>query len=157
MNRGQPSRTLVIGVGNRDRGDDAAGPHVAEQVALRNSENADSLVVEGDLSDLALLWTGYERVVIVDAMVSGEAPGTVVELDALNTKFERPEQLVSSHGIGLSDALQLARLLDRLPAELTLIAIEGESFELFAPITANVARAVDEVVETLSNQLVLEV
>jgi len=81
------SRPLVIGVGNRDRGDDAVGPVVADAVADRCGDAVESIVVEGDLADLALRWGDAQTVVVVDAMVGGAAPGTVVELDGLTERF----------------------------------------------------------------------
>lgn len=140
---------LVIGVGNRDRGDDAAGPLVID--ALRRSEGPPlkTTEVDGDLSDLAKRWDADQTVVIVDACYTGRAPGTVVVVDGLTTEFPRGREPVSSHGIGVADAIELARLLDLLPRSLTIYGIEAGSFDHFAAVTEPVEKAILEVVDRI--------
>ena len=140
MIRGELPRTLVIGVGNRDRGDDAAGPLVAD--AVRNADlgpTVGTTVIEGDLSDLALRWEGSQSVIIVDAAVTGAPLGTVhrgVEV----ASPDRPP--ISSHGISLEDAIELGRRLGRSPPQLTVFGIESRSFEHFDNPGAEVQHAI---------------
>ena len=135
-------RPLVVGVGNRDRGDDAVGPIVADAVRSASGGAVDTEVIEGDLSDLALRWRPDQPVIVVDAMVSGRPPGTMVELDGLHGHLGRSTSgLLSSHGIGLAEAVRLAGLLGRRPASLTVLAIEAASFDHFAPLSEPVAAA----------------
>ena len=134
---------FVIGVGNRDRGDDAVGPIVAD--VLRERWGFRSMVMEGDLSDLALRWPLDEHVVIVDAAVTGAAPGTVHVVEG-TSGLAAGDATWSTHGIGLGDAIALARLLDRLPVALTIVGVEAERFDDFAPLSPAVAAAVDEVI-----------
>jgi len=71
---------IVIGVGNRDRGDDAAGIAVAERVTGTISH-----VVPTGAMDLYELWTAHDSVVIIDAMRSDAAVGTVRRFDVSAT------------------------------------------------------------------------
>ena len=64
---------IVIGVGNRSRGDDAVGIRVVER--LRGS--VDCYESNGDPSELIVLFGSDPEVVVVDAMVSGSEPGTI--------------------------------------------------------------------------------
>ena len=138
---------FVIGVGNRDRGDDAVGPRVAEEIRRRWGFRA--IVVEGDLSDLALRWPLDDHVVIVDAAVTGAPTGTIHVVDGRRDDLGTDDVAWSTHGIGLGDAIALARLLDRLPTALTIIGIEAERFDHLAPLSAAVAAAVDRVVQAV--------
>ena len=143
MEQHQPVLGLtVIGVGNRDRGDDAIGPVVADRV----SDRWPTMVVEGDLSDLALRWPLDDHVVVIDATVTTSPPGTVrvVDVDAIETV-----RTVSTHGIGLGDGITLARHLERLPVRLTVIGVEAHRFDELAPLSGPVAAAVDQVVQML--------
>jgi hydrogenase maturation protease len=133
---------FVIGVGNRDRGDDAIGPAVADLVPF------DALVVEGDLSDLPLRWPVDRHVVIVDAAVTGAPPGTVRVVDGGSVVGTAGW---STHGIGLGDAIALAGHLGRLPVALTVIAVEAEHFDELAPLSAPVAAAIDEVLALIAS------
>lgn len=69
-------RVLVGCVGNVLRGDDGFGPAVAGRLSLP----AGAKVVETGIGGIALLqelMTGWDGLVIVDAVDSGAAPGTV--------------------------------------------------------------------------------
>ena len=75
---------IVIGVGNRDRGDDAAGPLVCDRLRTRPGA-APALrmfVCEGSILDLALHWDRDDHVVIVELedYLRGRQPGEVSEI-----------------------------------------------------------------------------
>jgi hydrogenase maturation protease len=145
------SLPLVIGVGNRDRGDDAVGPLVADAFADR--DDVDTFVAEGDLSDLVLRWERSRHVVIVDALASGRRPGTVVHIDALGERLPIDVGLVSSHGVGLAEAIELGRVLDRLPQRLEIIGVEATAFGQFDEVTAEIAHAIPLIVERIERLL----
>jgi len=140
-------RPLVIGIGNRLRGDDGIGPIVVDLLRAGHRDAIDTTVVAGDLSDLAMRWVAGQTVVIVDAMVSGRDPGTVIVFDG--PTLSGSDQLLSSHGIGLADAIALARAIGRLPRSLTIVGIEGRAFEpgdpVSEPVRAAATVAVDRV------------
>lgn len=150
------TRPLVIGVGNRHRGDDGIGPYVAELVGLVGGDSVETAVIGTDLASLILQFEPDRPVVVVDAMASDRQPGTVewldgsgVELDHILLGAARP---VSSHGVGLADAIALARNLERLPAELTVVLIEGSSFGHLDPLSAVVRHAGILVVQQLVDE-----
>ena len=134
---------VVIGVGNRDRGDDAAGRRVA--AALRGSVPEGVVVLEsdGDPATIMDAWMGADRAVLVDAMVSGATPGTVRRFDATETPLPVTVHLASTHGMGAAEAVELARSLDRLPERLLIYGIEGSSFHPGESLSQPVADAVD--------------
>ncbi len=143
--------TLVVGVGNRDRGDDGAGPAVADRV---RAAGVRALVIEGDLSDLALRWRPDDRVVVVDAVRTGAEPGTVHRVP--RELWEPPatpgasRAPWSSHGVGVRDALGLAVLLDLLPASLEVVGVEMAGDRLGTGLSGPVREAVDRVAQAIS-------
>ena len=118
---------LVVGVGNRDRADDGVGPAIADRIA-ESGLGVDVMVREGDLADLPLAWSGYPTVVVVDA-AAGEPVGSVTIDDGVLSGSSSPGPQ-STHGIGLIEAIQLARHLGRLPERLVLVAVGGRNFGL---------------------------
>jgi hydrogenase maturation protease len=73
------SRVLVACVGNVLRRDDGFGPAVAERLALP----AGARVVETGIAGIALLqelMSGWDGLVIVDAVDQGARPGTVLRI-----------------------------------------------------------------------------
>lgn len=140
---------LVVGLGHPDRGDDAVGVVVAREVG-RVAGPAVEVLEHEDPTDLVLLWEGRDRVVLVDAVSSGGtvAPGTV---HVLRTGAGRPpipsEEWArtgrgGTHAFGLAAAVELARALGRLPADVTVVGVEAGGLEHGAPLTPTVASAI---------------
>jgi hydrogenase maturation protease len=134
--------TLVIGIGNADRGDDVVGLSVARRIR-EAVPRADVTVKELDGDQLRLLdaWQGHNDVYVVDAVCSGGEPGTTYRFDAsrpLSARFRHR----GSHTFSLADVVEFARALHRLPARVTGYGIEGATFELGGPLSPRVAVAV---------------
>lgn len=144
--------SLVIGIGNPDRGDDAAGLAVARMVLA--AAPADTAVIELGGEQLALLdaWDGDSDVYVVDAVCSGGAAGSVYRFDAaipLGGDFSHR----GTHLFSLADVIELARALHRLPARLTGFGIEGAGFELGAPLSPEAEAAVRTVAGRILDEL----
>lgn len=110
---------VIVGIGQLGAGDDGVGLAVARELAARGvpvRESADASIL------LALLEAGH-RVVLVDAVVGGGPPGTVMQLDP-DALVDGPTPL-SSHGIGVAEAVALARTLygDAAGARLAIVGI----------------------------------
>ena len=143
-------RLVVIGVGNRDRGDDAVGPIVCDRISELDLPGVEVIVFEGSVLDLPIHWSATDRVVIVDAAEPAGEPGRVTTVDGLTSRLVAPGAL-STHTIDVGAAIELARALDRLPAELSIIGIEGEEFEFGAWLTPAVEHAADAVLARISH------
>lgn len=146
-----PGSLLVVGVGNPTRGDDGIGPAVIEAIRAESDlDDVETMVAAGDLSDLVVTWTSDQHVVIVDAMVGGGPPGTTVMIDGLRDPLPEADRPLSSHGFGLVDTVQLARILGRLPSSLTIVAVQVGETDHLAPLTESACNAVAEVVATIT-------
>ncbi len=136
---------LVIGVGSPDSGDDAVGPAVARSLARRAPAGVDVLVHE-DPADLALLWRGRAVTVVVDALRSGAAPGTVrtmtISADAGSPAPWPSDRPRGTHDFGVTWAVDLARSLGTLPDVLHLVGIEGVTFGAGERMTEAVRAAI---------------
>lgn len=135
----------VIGIGAEDRGDDAAGIEVA-----RGLRNVDTVTCLGGSLDVIDLWEGWSDVVIVDAMKSGAEPGTVRRFDGLGDRLPT-SSFVTTHALATSEAIELARVLDRLPPKLTVLGIEVGCVDLGAPMSIEVVDAVARVVAEIDH------
>jgi hydrogenase maturation protease len=144
---------LLIGIGNPDRGDDAAGLEVARRVRQATSP-AEVTVRElaGDQLTLIDEWAGASEVYVVDAVCSGGVPGTVYQFNAANALTERFHHR-GTHMFSLADVMELARALGRLPGQLTGYGIEGASFAIGDGLSKEAAAAVDKVASLLLNDL----
>ena len=133
--------SLVIGVGNAWRGDDAAGLELASRVCAM-ATGIDVEMIEGDASTLVELWSGHDDVALVDAARSGAPPGTLHELLPGDGSLPAAALRSSTHAFGVLEAVALATALGRLPARLDIFAVEGEDFTLGAPLSPAVTHTV---------------
>ena len=144
-------KALVVGIGHPFRGDDAVGPRLAE--ALAGTIAAEVIAHHGEGTDLMERWQGFERVIVVDAMVSGAAVGTVRVWDAVAGALPANLFPKSSHLFGLVEAIEMARLLGRLPPALSVIGIEGVRFAMGEALSAEVEQALASLPETIGTLL----
>lgn len=134
--------SLVIGIGNDARGDDAAGLLVA-----RHAGDAGLRTVEAACEPTALMqaWAGEEKVFVADACASLVRAGHIHRFMAHRGPLPEALGAVSSHDIGLGMAIELARALKVLPRELIVFAIEGTQFAPGAAVSPAVRQAAAEV------------
>lgn len=141
-------RTVVIGVGHRDRADDGIGPAVVDALAHRTDQVV-TLVREGDLAVLPLLWEHGDDVVIVDAIMDSGPAGTLRAIDADRL---RSAPLVSTHGFDVVDAIELARRLRCMPARLRVFGITAGDFG-YGPMSRHLHHDVDRLAAELLDEL----
>ena len=143
--------TLVIAIGNVFRGDDGVGPELAGRVRALDLPRV--AVVEA-LGDVGLIdaWTGHDRVILLDAVQSGAAPGTLIRRDLGAAPLPRDWFGLSSHQLGVADAVELARTMRQLPKRLVFVGIEGERFDSGVGLTPRVAAALDEAARLVARE-----
>lgn len=143
---------LVIGVGNHDRGDDAAGLAVAERIRAAAPPGVEVIMLEGDQLALLDAWADATDVYVIDAVCSGSPTGAVFHFDAtcpLPARFRHR----GSHTFSLADVVELARALGTLPPHLTGYGIEGNRFDVGAPLSPETSRAIKDVADSLLREL----
>lgn len=88
-------------------------------------------------------------VCLIDAVVTGSPAGTIHVWNASETELP-PQPSESTHGFGISLAIELARKLGSLPERLRVYGIEAENFDLGATPSPGVQRAVKDLSEKIS-------
>lgn len=141
-------RTVVLGVGNAFRGDDAVGLAVAERVRVLAPE-LEVVVCEQEPIQLLDAWEGADLALLVDAVSSGAEPGTVHRLDATVEPVPATVFRGSTHAFGVPEVVELGRALGRLPERLLVFGIEGAAFNAGDELTPAVAAAVEPVAAEL--------
>ena len=147
------TRTVVIGVGNPLRGDDAAGVAVAERLRPRVPADVEVVSCSEEPSRLMEAWDGADSVVLVDTVSSGEAPGTLHRFEAGEESVPARTFRSSTHAIGIADTIELARALGRLPRRVRVYGVEAGGFATGAPLTPAVETAVVALVRAVLNDL----
>lgn len=147
-------RARVIGLGQAAAGDDGVGLAVVRALRGRDLPTGVEVLHLPDPSALTELLDAKVPLVIVDAVL-GAPPGEVVELTP-NELATRAPGRVSSHGLGVTGAMALARVLN-VEADLPLVRIvavtiarpAGYQEGLSTEVAAAVPRAADRVLQLL--------
>lgn len=143
----------IIGVGRTVRGDDGAGPRVARALAAEALAGVTVTECTGEFDALLDLWEGADAVVVVDAIRSGAAPGTLVRIDAIAHRVPAPAG-PSSHGFGLAEAIEFGRTLHRLPPVLVVHGVEAADVTPGAGLSPAVAAAIPALVAAVRAEAV---
>lgn len=136
-------RTLVAGFGNVLRGDDGFGVEVIRRLR-EGAQRPDVELMEVGTAGIRLaqeLLTPYDRLIIVDAMARGGAPGSVYV-----TEVEDVESggTIDMHLAIPARALAVAKALGGLPRRVFIVGCEpAEVDELTTELTPRVHAAVE--------------
>ncbi|MEW6510168.1 MAG: hydrogenase maturation protease [Bacteroidota bacterium] len=145
--------TLLIGVGNEFREDDAVGLCVAREIRRRNAGAVTVVEVSGEGSGLMEAWAGARQVIIVDAMFSGGVPGSIRRFDATAEEVPRRYFHYSTHSFGVAEAIETARKLGTLPPHLLLYGIEGKEFGTGVGLSDPVVKSVPALIAMIEEDL----
>jgi hydrogenase maturation protease len=140
---------VVVGVGNDFRSDDGAGHAVVTRVAERAQRRplpagATLRTCDGEPARLLALWEGARAAVVVDAARTNAVPqpGRIHRLEGVGA-LARHSTAASSHGLGLTAAIELGRALGCLPPRLIVYTIEGGEFGFGTCLSPSVDAAVE--------------
>ena len=134
----------IVGFGNLERGDDAAGVLVVQRLS---EWGVDARVATSAFD----AWEAGDDVVLVDAMSTGREIGAIVVWEG--SEFPELAQFrTSTHDFGLAEMIGLARVLDRMPARLRIYGIEGRHFSVGSELSAEVAKAVEDVAVKIAGE-----
>jgi hydrogenase maturation protease len=151
---GSTAPTLVLALGNPQRGDDGAGPAVLERLASEPVPDGVELL-DGGLAGLetALHLQNRRRAIILDAADFGAAPGAWrrVSLEAL--RLVPAEGAPGLHAAGLREALLLGDALGILPAEVVLFLIQPRQTGWEAGLSEDVLACLEPVCQAVRSEL----
>ena len=151
--RQESSARLVVGMGNPMRRDDGIGPRVLEELRTRRlPENTELQVRQNDIFELLEDLQLYNRVLIVDAVDMGAAPGTVRIFSPQEARRGLNADPVSTHGFGLRELVEFAERLE-LSADFVIVGIQVKDVSLGDEPSPEVHDAVEETVRLIIDEL----
>jgi hydrogenase maturation protease len=147
------AKSVVIGLGNLYMGDDGLGLRVAQ--ALRKKDLGENISVQeypemdlaiiGDLQDAS-------KVIIVDALRSGKAPGTVSKY-TFTRRTQDVAELPSLHSMKLSDLLDIAVSSGILTCPVVIVGVEPKDDSPGTELSFEVESALPRVIEAVMKEL----
>ena len=150
-----PGDTVVIGLGSPLMGDDGLGLLALEALRERWLFAPEPQWVDGGTWGMNLLpfVESAERLLLIDAIRGGRAPGDVVVIE----REELPRGLgikLSPHQIDLQEVLALAELRGSLPVDAVAIGLEPARVELGWGVSGPIERGLDALLEQIAERLV---
>jgi hydrogenase maturation protease len=146
-------KTLILGLGNSLLRDDGAGLEMARRLHQRlGHEGVDLMEASvAGLQTLQLL-AGYDRAIVIDSICDGQSVGEVYRLD-IESLPTSPSRV--SHSIGLTSALQWARLAGMdVPGEIAVFALTvTDPYNFGEYLTAEVERAIPTAVDRIAEEV----
>ncbi len=137
--------TLILGVGNLLLKDEGVGIHVIRALEQENLPSGVHLMDGGTGGFHLISWIEkYDRIIMVDATLDKNPPGTIRVLRPKYSSEFPP--LMSAHEIGLRDMMSIMELTETMPLiDLIVISVEDIS-EVGMELTPKVEAAVPEVI-----------
>jgi hydrogenase maturation protease len=150
---------VVIGIGQRLRGDDAAGLDAVKKWRSKYPQTARKVRFElAEVPGIGLLnlLIGARAVILVDAVMSGKCPGTIHHFseDQVQAFTEGSR---SAHGWGIAETLVMGRNLyaHSMPEKILVLGIELEKVEMGSDLSQPVKEALPDLVNTIEEQVKL--
>lgn len=156
-------KTIVIGLGNPILGDDGVGWKVAEEVRRLLTSPAGSptgVLRKGDgsegeihveflsLGGISLMehLIGYERAIIIDALDSDKATGSVIVSKLSELPDYSALHTTSTHDTSLQNALRLGKAMGiNLPDDITVVGITTDHvYDFGEQLSLPVAKVIPE-------------
>ena len=115
-------RTAIVGVGNLLMKDEGIGIHVAHALQKMPLPSDVEVLDCGTSIDTGFLVEEFDRLIVIDAVQGGAAPGTIYRFSLDDIEHEQLP-LLSVHGLGLDQALRAAGR-GECPEEIIIIGVE---------------------------------
>lgn len=154
----RPLRTLILGVGSSILTDDAVGLFVARALRERLAGRDCFDVSLNEEAGFTLLEEaiGYDRLVVIDSILTGREPGAIMRLGL--DDLSRTIHSNSPHGLNLATVIELGRRQGMdVPDKVIIYAVEAVDVLTFGEeLSPELAAKVDGIAEEIANELLEE-
>ena len=143
---------LVLGIGNILLSDEGAGVKAVEELQNRYDCSDAVEIVDGGTVGFELLpyFENRSHILIIDAVKTGNKPGTIVRIDDPPAFFQKK---VSPHQIGLADVMGIAVITDNMPQNIALFGIEPKELSTGLELSQEVAGNLSQLVDMVADEL----
>ena len=141
-------RVRVVGCGNPDAGDDAAGLVIANLLRSRMPSEVEVRTATAGGASLLNWCDDIEFLILVDAAHAREdlPPGQWRRFTFPDDRQRLRSTILSgTHVLGIMQALELAHTLGRVPGEVLLFVVAGSQFGLGTGLSPTVEQSLPEV------------
>jgi hydrogenase maturation protease len=144
---------LILGIGNILLKDEGIGVHVVNGLQAMTLPSDVDIMDGGTLGlDLLFYIEGRKKVIVIDTVMAGEAPGTLYRFTDRELVAKK-DFLRTAHGIDFADVVKTAEMLGRKPEEIVFIGIEPEDISDGLEPTALIAGRIPVIIDLVMKEL----
>ncbi len=144
-------RTAIVGVGNGLMRDEGVGVHVVRALADAKLPEGVLVIDAGTDPDVAFDLDGFDRLIVVDAVRGGEAPGTVYRFGD-EAGLDDAGVRRACHDVGMLETLRAFRPSGEGP-EVLILGVEPGEIDWGLDLSPVVRRSVPRVIEIVQQEL----
>lgn len=134
--------------------DEGLGIHALKLLEQHYAAPAEVEFLDGGTSGMALidLLSGRKQLLVLDAVQTGDPPGTLVKMDDQDVPVYFGLR-ITPHQLGLSDVLASLQLTDEQPGKVTVLGLVPYSLEMSLDLSERISERLGHLVEAAVDEL----
>ena len=147
-------KIAVVGIGNILMGDEGIGVVVVNLLEKKKyTEEIDFIDAGTSFFYVAPSLKNYDKVVIIDTVCEGKAPGTVYRFEMNDIEKTENNGMLSLHDLGVMQSIKLEKLVGGFPEDVVFFGIEPKSIALSMELSDEIQEKVEEIIDKIINEL----
>jgi hydrogenase maturation protease len=144
---------LILGIGNILLKDEGIGVHVVNRLK-EMSLPEDVEVLDGGTAGLDLVdfIANRKKVIVIDAVKTGDKPGTIYRLTEENLDV-KPKAIMSFHEIDFLDAIHMSDVMGNKPGEVIVIGMEPKDMSDGTELSPEIEERIPRIIEIVMTEL----
>jgi hydrogenase maturation protease len=141
-------KILIVGIGNLLCRDEGIGVHIIQEMKnMKLPEHIELLDIGTSTMDLISFLEGVKKLIVIDAMKAGGAPGTIYKCKPEDLLPEE-EGPISLHEIGLLETLNMAKKMC-MEINTVVIGVEPKVFDWGMELSEEVKSKIPTIIEAV--------
>jgi hydrogenase maturation protease len=147
-------KVAVVGVGNTLMVDEGVGVVILNLLEkTKFSEKIDFIDAGTSFFNIVSDLKEYDKVVIIDAVYGGRAPGTLYRFEMNEVEDFDVNGMLSLHDLGVTQSIKLEKLTGGFPEDVVFFGIEPKTVELSMELSDEVQDNVEKITDKIIDEL----
>ncbi len=146
-------KIVIIGIGNVLLKDEGIGIHVINELEkYKLPSNVE--IYDGGTGGFKLidLMHGAKRVIFIDAVETGKAPGTITTFKSEDVRSMYPKKKYSLHDTDLLEVIKMVELLEH-PPEIEIMGVQPKTINYGTTLSRELTDSIHDIISTIYNEI----
>ena len=147
------NKIVIIGIGNLLLMDEGIGVHTINELEKYDLPN-NVEIYDGGTGGFKLidLMHNTKKVIFIDAVETGKAPGTITAFKSKDVRSLYPKKKYSLHDTDLLEVIKMTELLDNSP-EIEIVGIQPKTINYGTTLSKELADSMSNIVNTVRRRI----